>query len=131
MTSVDSPHAVSVTDQPFTAVVCQAGPCRPHGSGPDFMPWLAAVVRQCPQGVLVRTGCLLRAPRCQAGAAHDSGCYLLVQPCDTARQPYGAAIAVGPVVSRDDVQTVEAWLADGDLDADRLDPRLRVRWQPA
>ena len=56
---------------------------------------------------------------------HDSGCYLVVQPCDVGRRPRGAAIPVGPILTGDDTDAVTGWLADGDLDAARLDPRLR------
>jgi hypothetical protein len=117
-----------VTDRPFTVVVCRAGPCRPREPGPDLdvLPRLAVVVRQSTHGILVRTGCLLRAPRCKTGAAHDSGCYLVVQPCDVERQPCGAAIPIGPILTRGDVEAVATWLAEADLDAGRLDPRLRA-----
>jgi len=87
---------------------------------------MAEVVRRSPHAVLVRTGCVLRAPRCRSGAAHDSGCYLWVQPCDTRRRPYGTVIAIGPVLTRQDAESVATWLAGGDLDADRLDPHLRA-----
>ncbi|MDP4509322.1 hypothetical protein [Nonomuraea turcica] len=120
-----------MTDQPFTVAVCQADPCRPHDPGFALLPQLAAIVRQRPQSVLVRTGCLLRAPRCQPGAAHDRGCYLVVQPCDARRRPSGAAIPIGPVLTRADAEAVAAWLADADLDADRLNPRLRLGRQAA
>lgn len=110
-----------MTDRPFTVAVCQAAACR----GPDVMVRLAAAIRRCPHGVLVRTGCLLHAPRCRSGPAHDSGCYLWVQPCDTRRRPRGTVIPVGPVLTRRDAESVAAWLDDGDLDAARLDAHLR------
>jgi hypothetical protein len=115
-----------VTDRPFTVAVCQVGPCSVGGRCPDLLPRLAAVIRRSRHGVLIRTGCLLGAPRCQASAAHDSGCYLMVQPCDADRRPRGAAIPVGPILTGDDADGVLRWLADGDLDAGRLDARVRV-----
>ena len=111
-----------MADRPFNVAVCQAGACRARDTG--LLGRLAAVVRRCPQGVLIRTGCLLHAPRCRAGAAHDSGAYLLVQPCDAERRPRGAAIPVGPVLDASDVHAVAAWLAEGDLEIGRLDRRL-------
>ena len=115
-----------MADRPFTVAVCQAGPCCVGGRCVDLLPRLAAVIRLSRHGVLIRTGCLLRAPRCQASAAHDSGCYLVVQPCDADRRPRGAAIPVGPILTSDDADGVIRWLADGDLDAGRLDARLRA-----
>ncbi|MFI0352589.1 hypothetical protein [Actinomadura sp. 9N407] len=88
------------------------------------MPRLAAVIKQSRHGVLVRTGCLLDAPRCRSAGTHDSGTYLAVQPCDTRRRPNGPAIRVGPILSRDDAEAVVSWLAEGDLDAGALVPRL-------
>jgi hypothetical protein len=114
-----------VNDQPFNAIVCQAGPCAHQGG--RLLQWLRAATWRCPHGVLIRTGCVLGAPRCQAGPSHDSGAYLLVQPCDTDRRPRGCAIGIGPVLSAADAAAVAAWLADGGLDAGRLDPRLRVQ----
>ena len=115
-----------MTDDPFTVLVCQADACHPEGPGPDVLARLAAVVRHSPHGVLVRTGCLLNAPRCRTGATHDSGCHLVVQPCGVDRSPHGAAIPVGPILTQDDAMAVTAWLADGGLDAARLAPELRA-----
>ena len=114
-----------MADQSFTVAVCRAGPCCIGDRQPELVPRLAAIVRRSRHGVLIRTGCLLRAPRCQVGPAYDSGCYLVVQPCDTDRRPRGAAIPVGPILTDDDTDAVAGWLADGDLDAGRLDARLR------
>ena len=115
-----------MTDRPFTVLVCQADACRPGGPGPDALGRLASVVRRSPYGVLVRTGCLLNAPRCRADATHDSGCHLVVQPCDAGRRPHGTAIPIGPILTRGDAEAVTAWLADGDLDAARLAPRFHA-----
>lgn len=76
--------------------------------------------------MLVTTGCLLGAARCQRGSIHDSGAYLLVQPCGPDRRPRGTVIGIGPVLTRADAAVVAAWLADGSLDAARLHPRLRA-----
>jgi hypothetical protein len=105
--------------------VCQAGPCA-HDPGLGLIERLAAAIRCCPHGVLIRTGCLLRVPRCRIRPAHDSGPYMLVQPCTPDREPQGAAISVGPVLTPDDVEAVARWLEDGDLDTELLDGRLRI-----
>jgi hypothetical protein len=115
-----------VTDRAFTVVVCRAGPCRPaHPVGDVLMPRLAAVIKQSRHGVLVRTGCLLDAPRCRSAGTHDSGTYLAVQPCDIRRRPNGPAIRVGPILTGDDAEAVASWLAEGGLDTDALVPRLQ------
>ena len=113
-----------MTDQPFTAVVCRSGPCTLNGA--RLLQWLRAATRRCPHGVLISAGCLLRAPRCLVSPGHDSGAYLLVQPCDHDRQPQGTAIAIGPVLTSADAAAVALWLAEGGLDAARLEPRLRI-----
>jgi hypothetical protein len=115
-----------MTGRPFTAAICQGGPCRARGL--ELLPQLAAVVRERPHGVLLRTGCLLQTRRCRPGAAHDSGGFLLIQPCNQQRQPRGAAIAVGPVLTAVDADAVARWLAGGTLDAAQLDTRLRPGW---
>jgi len=79
--------------------------------------------------VLISSGCLLRAPRCGA-PSHDSGAYLLVQPCDADRRPSAAAIGVGPVLTDADAAAAAEWLAFGDLDAALLAPRLRLDVKP-
>lgn len=113
-----------MTDRPFTAAVCQAAPCL-H---PDLalLQRLGATIRRCPHGVLIRTGCLLRAPRCRGNPAHDSGSYLLAQPCGPDRNPQGPAIPVGPILTPHDVETVATWLENGTLNAELLDRRLRA-----
>ena len=116
-----------MNDRPFNAVVCQSGPCA--GTAGQLLERLRAATRRCPQGVLISTGCLLRAPRCQA-PGHDSGAYLLVQPCDLDRQPQGVAIGVGPVLGDADADVVAEWLVGGGLDARRLERRLRTAAHP-
>jgi hypothetical protein len=113
-----------VNDQAFNAVVCQSGPCA--GPAGPLLHQLRAATRRCPHGVLISTGCLLRASRCQRWPAHDSGAYLFVQPCDLDRQPQGMAIGIGPVLTDADAAAVAEWLVDGSLDVARLEPRLRV-----
>jgi hypothetical protein len=76
--------------------------------------------------VLISAGCLLRPSRCQRWPVHDSGAYLVVQPCDLDRQPRGKAIGIGPVLTDADAAAVADWLAEGSLDAARLEPRLRI-----
>jgi hypothetical protein len=110
-------------DQPFSAAICRSGACT--ATAERLLPCLRAATRRCNQGVLISSGCLLRAHRCQA-PGRNSGTYLVVQPCDSDRQPHGAAVAIGPVISDADAEVVAEWLTGGDLRAARLDPRLRT-----
>jgi hypothetical protein len=119
----------AMNDRPFTAVVCRSGPCADAAG--QLMERLRAATRRCPHGVLIGSGCLLNAPRCQTAAGHDSGAYLLVQPCDPDRQPRGMVIGVGPVLSDTDASVVADWLEDGGLDTSRLESRLRLTILPA
>jgi hypothetical protein len=112
-----------VSDQPFNAVVCRSGAC--SGTAKQLLQWLRAATRRCPHGVLISADCLLRAPRCQA-PSHESGTYLLVQPCDRDRRPNGTVIGIGPVLTDDDAAAVAEWLLDGSFDVTRLEPRLRT-----
>jgi hypothetical protein len=114
-----------VNDQPYTAIACQAGPCARGAS--LLVQRLREAIRRSPHGVLIATGCLLGAARCQRGPAHDTGAYLLVQPCDAGRRPDGNVIGIGPVLTTADAAAVAAWVAGGSLDAARLPPRLRAR----
>ena len=117
-----------MNDRPFNAVVCRSGPCA--GASRQLLERLRAATRSCPHGVLISAGCVLRAARCQSGPGHDSGTYLLVQPCDLDRRPRGIAIGVGPVLSDADADTVAEWLVGGSLDAGRLEGRLRLTVRP-
>jgi 2-keto-3-deoxy-6-phosphogluconate aldolase len=118
-----------MNDRPFNAVVCRSGPCA--GASRQLLERLRTATRSCPHGVLISAGCVLRTARCQAAPRHDSGAYLLVQPCDLDRRPRGIAIGVGPVLSDADADAVAEWLADGSLDAGRLEGRLRLTVGPA
>jgi hypothetical protein len=118
-----------MNDRPFNAVVCRSGPCA-DASG-QLLERLRTATRSCPHGVLISTGCVLRAARCRAAPGHDSGAYLFVQPCDLDRRPRGIAIGIGPVLSGADADAVAEWLADGSLDARRLEDRLRLTAGPA
>jgi hypothetical protein len=118
------PEAPMVYGQPYTAIACSAAPCA-HGAS-LLVPRVREAIRSSPHGVLVTTGCLLGAARCQRGPVDDSGAYLLVQPCGPDRRPRGTVIGIGPVLTRADAAAVAAWLADGRLDAARLHPRLRA-----
>jgi len=113
-----------VNDEPFNAVVCRAGPCA-RSAGP-LLHHLGAATGRCPHGVLISTGCVLRAERCLRAPGHDSGAYLMVQPCDLGRRPRGTAIGIGPVLTDADAAAVADWLAGDSLDPARLDPRLRL-----
>jgi hypothetical protein len=119
----------SVSDQPFSAVVCRSAPCD-IAAGP-LLGRLRAATRRCPHGVLISAGCVLRASRCYQAPGHDSGAYLFVQPCDLDRRPRGMAIGIGPVLTDEDADEVAAWLVGGRLDAARLDSRLLITAQPA
>jgi hypothetical protein len=119
----------AVSDQAFNAIVCRAGPCA--GAAVPLLRHLDAATRRCPHGVLISTGCVLRASRCLRAPGHDSGAYLLVQPCDLDRRPRGIAIGIGPVLTAADAAAVADWLAGGSLDAARLEPRLRLTSRPA
>jgi 2-keto-3-deoxy-6-phosphogluconate aldolase len=112
-----------VNDHPFNTTVCRSGTCA--GTARRLVPALRAATRRCPHGVLISAGCLLRAPRCRA-PGHDSGAYLLVQPCDVDRRPKGTVIGVGPVLTDADAAAAAEWLAFGDLGAALLAPRLRL-----
>jgi hypothetical protein len=115
-----------VTDQPFYVAVCGSQPCR-LGRDLGLLDQLAAVVRRCRHGVLIRADCLLGMSRCASDdAAREAGSYLVVQPYARDWRPRGPAIAVGPVLTRDDVETVVTWLENGELEAELLARRLRV-----
>jgi hypothetical protein len=113
-----------VSDEPFNAVVCRAGPCAP--AAVPLLRQLGEATRRCQHGVLISTGCVLRAPRCLAAPTRESGAYLLVQPCDLDRRPQGLAIGIGPVLTSADASAVADWLATGELDPASLAPRLRL-----
>ena len=113
-----------VSDEPFNAVVCRSGPC--GGTAGQLLHRLRAAVGRCPHGVLISTSCMLRAARCRRGQDHESGAYLLVQPCSLDRRPLGIAIRVGPVLTDADAAAVADWLAGPSLDVTRLEPRLRM-----
>ncbi|HTW05592.1 MAG TPA: hypothetical protein VMF87_35235, partial [Streptosporangiaceae bacterium] len=109
-----------MSDEPFNAVVCNAGPCA--GPAGPLLRHLSAATRRCPHGVLISTGCVLRAERCLRAPGHDSGAYLMVQPCDLDRRPHGTAIGIGPVLTNADAVAVANWLAGDSLDPTRLAP---------
>jgi hypothetical protein len=113
----------NMSDQPFNAVVCRSGPCA--GAAGPLLRRLRDATRRCPQGVLISAGCLLRASRCRRAPGHDSGAYLMVQPCDLDRRPRGIVIGIGPVLTDADAAAVADWLTGGSLDAACLEPRLR------
>jgi hypothetical protein len=120
----------SVNDQPFNLAICRVGPCG-HDRGLHLLDRLRVVTRHSRHGILISTGCLLASDRCRPDTAHDAGTCLVVQPCRVDRRPRGAAIAVGPVLTRSDAEAVTAWLEDGRLDASLLEPRLRFTPGPA
>lgn len=104
-----------------TIVLCTASGC----CTPLHMPLLVALrdtVRVSVHGVLVTSGCVLGAVACRT---RRPGPLLLVQPCDTDRQPVGCAVLVGPLKGDADVAVVGAWLRDGRFDPLLLPARLR------
>lgn len=103
----------------FTVVVCSADPCC---TAVPLLPALRAAVRATPHGVLISSGCTLGTLTCRTRA---TGSVVLVQPCDAARRPVGAAVRVGPLRTRRDVAEVVAWLRAGQLSAGALPWRLR------
>jgi hypothetical protein len=114
-----------MNDGPFTAIVCQHGPCTVRGE--ELLERLRPAVRDSPHGVLVRAGCLLAAePRCTAPPGHDSGAYMLVQPCDRDRRPRAMPVAVGPVLSDADADAVADWLAGENLDVGQRERLLQL-----
>ncbi|MCD2197015.1 hypothetical protein LQ327_26950 [Actinomycetospora endophytica] len=96
----------------ITVVACGEDAC-PHAAvAPDGCDdELRAAIRETPHGMLVRTGCP-RGGTCTAGEA-SAGPQLIAQPCDTARQPTGPALIVGPLHERADVAELCAWLRSG------------------
>jgi hypothetical protein len=115
----------TVTDQPFHLALCRTGPCAAdHG----LLGRLRAAVGRSRYGVLISTGCLLGAPRCQHAAGPDSGPVVVVQPSDREGRAHAPAIIVGPILTARDVESVGAWLEEGVLDPARLDPHLRYAY---
>lgn len=101
----------------YTAVTCVSPGCGLADDatvGSELVMALREVVRASHHGVLVSSGCLLRA--C---AARPVAPVVVVQPCDDDRRPSSCALAVGPLRTTADVEAFAAWLRAGDLD-----PRL-------
>jgi hypothetical protein len=76
------------------------------GSGGPLLHMLRAAVRGTTYGVLISAGCVLHTIRCLQGPGHESGAYLVVQPCDVNGRPRGFAIGIGPVLTDADAQAV-------------------------
>lgn len=116
----------------FTVVRC--GGCAGFPSGFDegaaelpgvdevLVEGLRAVVRDSRHGMLLTAGCPFGAQAC---AGRAPGMMLLVQPCDSGREPSGTVRPVGPIRSTTDVQAVTRWLATGTLDPADLPDSLR------
>lgn len=90
---------------------------------------LRECIRQCRHGVLVSAGCLLGPLAChaRAGAVAQAGPLVLVQRCSTDREPVGAPLWVGPIVTEADVLAVRRWLVGGELTVTDLPAHLRFR----
>jgi hypothetical protein len=77
--------------------------------------------------VLVATGCLRAALRCDADnpfLATRRGTFALVQPCDDRRRPTAAPTRLGPLTNRADLTVVCSWLRSGMPDDGSLPDRL-------
>jgi hypothetical protein len=109
--------------RPFTLVVC--GSCDAAVTG-RVMDGLRRVVRGCPHGVMVSTGCLEKVLHCRG----HSGVHAAVQPCSVDRRPTGAVVRLGPLTAEVDVEAVAAWLRDGMPDDGTLPDRLRAAPSP-
>lgn len=108
--------------RPFTLVVCAS--C--HAETGRLMDALRRVVRGCPHGVMVSTGCLGKVLHCR----HDRGLHAAVQPCTADRGPAGAVVRLGPLVTTADAEAVGAWLRAGMPDDGTLPGRLRATPAP-
>jgi hypothetical protein len=110
-------------NRPFTLVVCTT--CRDTADG-KVIDGLRQVVRGCPHGVMVVTGCLDKLLHCRPGR----GLYAAVQPCAVDRGPTGAVVRLGPLATEADAEAVGAWLRAGMPDDGTLPERLRAAPAP-
>lgn len=108
----------------YTAVLCCAPRC---GEGDPGTAWsdtataLRATVAAGRYGVLVSAGCLVGPAAC---GLRPSAPLVVVQPCDTDRNPTGPALRIGPLRTAADVDALAGWLRAGDLDAALLPAHL-------
>jgi hypothetical protein len=105
---------------PFTLIAC-AG-CAPSAA-PGVLERLRQVVRDCPRGLLVSTGCL-GAGGLWCRPKH--GLYAVVQPCTVERAPCAPAIHLGPLTTAADADAVGEWLLAGLPEHGGLPSRLRA-----
>lgn len=107
----------------FTAVLCDD--CE-YDDGLPILDALANSVRRSPHGVLVRSPCQLGPLWCHSrkNSRRTNGSMLLVQPCDTHREPLGPVITVGPIRTPNDLITVAGWLETAPTSAADLPKRL-------
>ena len=111
-----------MNDHPFHLALCRTGPC---AADRGMLGRLRLAVGRSRYGVLISTGCLLAAPRCQQDAGPDSGPVLVVQPSDQDGRACVPAVILGPVLTARDTEAVAAWLEEGTMDPGRLAPHLR------
>jgi hypothetical protein len=109
------------TDRPFTVVTCTD--CA-RGQGSSVIESLRGVIRRCPQGALVLSGCVLGDQDCDLRPC-ASGVMVMMQACTTDRVPRGPMLAIGPIAGQEDVVAVCEWLERGRWDYPTLPERLR------
>ncbi|HEX7302076.1 MAG TPA: hypothetical protein VF330_04125 [Lentzea sp.] len=105
----------------YTVIVCDT--C---ADGERVLSTLREVVRRSGHGVLMRVPCPLGMVLCHARrTSGNPGSVLVVQQCDDARRPLGAAVLVGPLRTPEDLAAVADWLAVTPYDETALPLRLR------
>ena len=110
------------TSRPFTVAVCTACDAEPQCA---LMPRLRELIRACPHGMLVATGCLLGTITCATrSSAH--GQMLLLQPCTADRVPTASLQWIGPIRTEADAEAACEWISIGSWDYATLPPALRA-----
>ncbi|MEB3366531.1 hypothetical protein [Saccharopolyspora mangrovi] len=107
----------------FTAVLCDD--CA-HDDGLPILDALGNSVRRSPHGILVRSPCQLGPLWCHTrkNSQRTNGPMLLLQPCDTDRQPIGPVITVGPIRTPNDLAAIARWLETAPTSVTGLPKRL-------
>jgi hypothetical protein len=100
----------------FTIAVCTS--CSPV-SVISALAQLRSLIDRCPQGVLVRTNCLLGAVTC-ASRPTGAGAMVVFQPCSIDRRPTGPAFWFGPIDDVVDVRLVCDFVERGVWEAEEV-----------